>query len=116
MKAPGSDEVVLPVAEIEALLGENWTIVSEDDTFRAMATIGGMVVHKDMDEEMVYSLVKTYIDSMDALKAKAPFGNAVNFDNPGLGMCGRNPLKYHAGATRAWEEAGYEVPDCAKDS
>jgi hypothetical protein len=30
------------------------------------------------------------------------------------GMCGPMPLKYHPGAVRAWEEAGYTVPDCAK--
>jgi hypothetical protein len=29
-------------------------------------------------------------------------------------MCGPSPVKYHPGAVRAWEEAGYTVPDCAK--
>jgi len=29
-------------------------------------------------------------------------------------MCGPNPLKYHAGAAAAWEEAGFEIDDCAK--
>jgi hypothetical protein len=50
---------------------------------------------------------------MDELKAKAPFGNSVNFDNPMLGMCGQNPVKYHPAAARAWREAGYELDDCA---
>jgi TRAP-type uncharacterized transport system substrate-binding protein len=113
--APGSAPFEAPVAELAATLGENWTLVSEDDTFRAFATIGGDVVHKDMDEELVYELVSAYIASLDALKAKAPFGNTVNYDNPGLGMCGANPVKYHKGATRAWEDAGYNIPDCAKD-
>ena len=31
------------------------------------------------------------------------------------GMCGANPIKYHKGAVRAWEEAGYKIADCAKD-
>lgn len=115
MGAPGSDKVEMPLAEVQALMGDDWTFVSEDDTFRAMATVGGNVVNKDMDEELVYSLVKAYIETMEALKAKAPYGNAVNYDNPGLGMCGKNPVKYHKGATRAWEEAGITVPDCAKD-
>lgn len=115
MKAPGSSEVIMTVAEVETLLGDSWTIISEDDTFRAMATVGGNVVNKDMDEDLVYSLVKTYISTIEDLKAKAPYGEAVNYENPGLGMCGANPVKYHKGATRAWEEAGYDVPDCAKD-
>ena len=115
MKAPGSDKVEVPVADLQAIMGDDWTFVSEDATFRGMATIGGDVVHKDMDEELVYNLVKVYVASLDALKAKAPFGDTVNYDNPGLGMCGANPMKYHKGAVRAWEEAGYDIPDCAED-
>lgn len=114
MASPGSATTEIPVADIEASMGDGWTVVSEDETFRAMATIGGNVVHKDMDEELAYALTKAYIESLDALMAKAPYGTTVNYDNPGLGMCGRNPMKYHPGATRAWEEAGYTIPDCAK--
>jgi TRAP-type uncharacterized transport system substrate-binding protein len=116
IRAPGSAPLLLPVSEVQAGLGEQWTIVSEDDMFRGFSTVGGDVVHKDMDEELVYKLVSAYIASLDALKAKAPYGNTVGYDNPGLGMCGANPVKYHKGATRAWEEAGYEIPDCAKDN
>lgn len=115
MKAPGSAPVDVPLADIVAAMDDGWTFVSEDDRFRAMATIGGDVVHKDMDEELVYNLVKAYVSTLDELKAKAPFANGVNYDNPGLGMCGANPIKYHKGATRAWEEAGYDIPDCAED-
>jgi TRAP-type uncharacterized transport system substrate-binding protein len=115
MKAPGSASVEIPVADLVATMGDDWTFVSEDDTFRALATIGGDVVHKDMDEELVYNLVTAYIGSLDALKAKAPFGNTVNYDNPAWGMCGANPMKYHKGATRAWVDAGYDVPECAQD-
>ena len=114
--APGSAPLVMPVSEVKAALGDQWTIISEDDSFRGFSTVGGDVVHKDMDEELVYKLVSAYIASLDALKAKAPFGKTVAYDDPGLGMCGANPVKYHKGATRAWEEAGYEIPDCAKDS
>jgi len=116
MKAPGSAPVELPVADLQKTMGDNWTFVSEDETFRGLATIGGDVVHKDMDEELVYKLVTAYVATLDDLKAKAPYGNTVNYDNPALGMCGANPVKYHKGAVRAWEEAGYEIPDCAKDS
>ena len=115
LKAPGSASFEAPIAELQAIMGDDWSFVSEDDTFRALATIGGDVVHKDMDEELVYKLVKAYVGTLDQLKAKAAFGNSVDYDNPGLGMCGKNPVKYHKGAVRAWEEAGYDAPDCAKD-
>jgi len=114
MEAPGSAPTEIPVAELEAIMGDAWSFVSEDETFRAMATIGGDVVHKDMDEELVYQLVSAYVASLEELMAKAPFGTTVNFDNPALGMCGLNPITYHPGAVRAWEEAGYDIPDCAE--
>lgn len=113
MKAPGSAPVEMPLAELNDLMGDDFTFVSEDDTFRAFATIGGNVVHKDMDDQLVYDLVTAYIETMDDLKAKAPFGNNVDFDNPMLGMCGANPIQYHPGAARAWRDAGFELDDCA---
>ncbi len=116
IKAPGSAPFTAPIADLQEALGDDWTFVSEDDTFRSFATIGGNVVNKNMDEELVYKLVTGYIETLDELKAKAPYGATVNYDNPGLGMCGANPVKYHKGATRAWEDAGYEIPDCAKDT
>ncbi|MEM9107550.1 MAG: TAXI family TRAP transporter solute-binding subunit [Pseudomonadota bacterium] len=113
MQAPGSAPFTMPLADLQAKMGDDWTFISEDDTFRAFATIGGNVVHKDMDEDLVYELVTAYIASLDDLKAKAPYGDSVSFDFPMLGMCGANPLKYHPGAARAWRDAGYELDDCA---
>lgn len=113
MQAPGSAPVILKLADVQATMGPDWTFHSEDDTFRAFATIGGNVVHKDMEPDLAYSLVKTYIDSLDALKAKAPFGETVGYDFPMQGMCGKNPLQYHPAAARAWREAGFELDDCA---
>lgn len=113
MQAPGSAPVLMDINELREIMGDDWTFISEDDTFRAFATIGGNVVHKDMDDQIVYDLVVAYIETLDDLKAKAPFGETVNFDNPMLGMCGANPLKYHPAAARAWREAGYQLDDCA---
>jgi hypothetical protein len=113
LNAPGIAPFTASVAELEAGMGGDWTFVSEDGTFRAAATIGGNVVHKDMDEDLVYRLVSAYIDTMDELKAKAPFGKNVGFDKPMQGMCGVNPVKYHPGAVRAWRDAGYTIDDCA---
>lgn len=116
-RAPGSAPRLLKVADVKAALGENWTVISEDDTFRAVATIGGDVVHKDMDEELAYQLTKAHIETLDALKAKAPFAANVGYGEVDIatsGMCGANPMKYHPGAVRAWEEAGFDIDDCAE--
>ena len=115
MQAPGSAPVTMDIATLRETMGSDWTFVSEDGTFRAFATIGGNVVHKDMDEQLVYDLVTAYVATLDELKAKAPYGDTVGFDIPMQGMCGANPLKYHPGAARAWKDAGYEIDACALD-
>ena len=113
MKAPGSAAYEISIADLKDKMGDDWTFKSEDDTFRGLATIGGDVVHKDMDDELVYKLVSAYVGTIEELKAKAPFGDTVNFDNPMLGMCGANVVKYHPAAARAWRDAGYKLDDCA---
>ena len=116
MKAPGSAPFTSTVAALKATMGDDWTFISEDDTFRAFATIGGNVVHKDMDDEVVYNLVSEYIKSLDDLMAKAPFGKTVGYDFPMQGMCGANPVKYHPAAAKAWMEAGFKLDDCALEN
>ena len=115
LKAPGSAPFEIDVKVANDALGENWTLLSEDGVFRGLATVGGDIVHKDMDEELVYQMVKAYVATLDDLMKKTPFAANVSFDNPTQGMCGANPLKFHNGAVRAWEEAGFDIPDCAKD-
>jgi len=118
LRAPGSAPWEMTVEAARAALGDSWTVISEDDTFRGMSTIGGDTVHKDMDEELAYQLTKAHIETLDQLKSKAPFAANVGFgvvDITKSGMCGPNPLKYHAGAVRAWEEAGHEIAACAKE-
>jgi len=66
-----------------------------------------------MDSDLAYSLATAYIESLDALKAKAPFGETVGYESPMQGMCGQNPIQYHPDAARAWRDAGYELDDCA---
>lgn len=116
MTAPGSGSVDVPLSE--AIQPEGVTVVSEDDRFRGVATVGGEVVRKEMDEELAYQLTKAVLDNLDAIKSKTPFLPNVSLgeieNTATTGMCGAMPLKYHPGAVRAWEEAGYTVPDCAK--
>ena len=113
MQAPGLAPFTINLAELEEKMGADWTFISEDDTFRGVATIGGNLVHKDMDEDLVYDLVSAYIASISDLMAKAPYGDTVGFNTPMQGMCGSNILKFHPGAVRAWRDAGYEIDACA---
>ncbi|KNG95115.1 TAXI family TRAP transporter solute-binding subunit [Pseudaestuariivita atlantica] len=116
MKAPGSGRVEMPLAD--AVQPEGVTVVSEDDTFRGIATVGGEIVRKDMDEDLAYRLTKAVLDNLEGVRARAPFMRNIGLgeiaDTSATGMCGPMPLKYHPGAIRAWEEAGYTVPDCAR--
>lgn len=113
MNAPGSAPFTMDLAELSELMGDDWTFVTEDDTFRAFSTVGGNVVNKDMDDTLAYDLAAAYIATLDELMAKAPFGNNVGYDDPMQGMCGANPIRYHPAAARAWRDAGYEIDDCA---
>ena len=47
----GAAPFTAPVAD-QAALGSNWTVISEDDTFRGMSMVGGDYVNVDMDEEV----------------------------------------------------------------
>jgi len=115
LRAPGS--APFTVSTKDASLGEGVTMVTEDGMFRGLATIGGDLVNKNMSFDLAKALTKAHIDTLDRLKAKAPFARHAGYgvvDAVKSGMCGPNPLKYHAGAVAAWEEAGYKIADCAK--
>jgi len=116
LRAPGSAPFELSASD--ATLGESGvTLVTDDGTFRGLATIGGDIVNKNMSFDLAKALTKAHIDTLDDLKAKAPFARYAGYGEVDVvksGMCGPNPLKYHEGAVAAWEEAGYTIEDCAK--
>lgn len=117
MNKPGSVPFLAPLADIQAAMGDGWTIVSDDDTFRGKAVPGADMVNKSMDEEVAYQLTKAHIDNLETHKQLAPFMSTLNFGviaQEVHGLCGANIVKFHPGAVRAWEEAGAEVPECAK--
>lgn len=117
LNKPGSVAYVIPAADAAASLGDGWTVKSEDDMFRGMAVTGGDMVNKSMSEEMAYQLTKAHIENIESHKALAPFMATLNFgvlDTKVAGLCGPNPVKFHPGAVRAWEEAGQTVPECTK--
>ncbi|MEL7343943.1 MAG: TAXI family TRAP transporter solute-binding subunit [Pseudomonadota bacterium] len=115
--SPGRAPVVISEEEMGFGQNDNVRLVSEDGMFRGVVIAAGDVVRADMDEELVYTLVSEYITSMDVLKSRAKL-----LENTGIGVvdvaqsavCGPNPVKYHAGAVRAWEDAGFTIADCAK--
>ena len=117
-KAPGNVPIVVKWADMGYGDGSGVRLISEDDTYRGIGTAFADIVHKDMDFDTVKALVAEYIATLDALKLKTPYMKNVNLavlDPEASGFCGVNPLKYHPGAIAAWEEAGYTVPDCAKE-
>lgn len=114
-KAPGGAAVVVPITD--DLVGPGISVKSEDGMFRGYADIGGDVVNVSMDDELAYALTKIFLEGLPQITARTPsMPNAWlgEFDPSVTGMCGLNPLKYHPGAVRAWEEAGYSLPDCSK--
>lgn len=116
LSGPGSAPFELSAEQMKSL-GENATIVSEDGVFRTRGSVGGNCVHADMSDDLAYQLTKAHIETLNEIYAKAPYARNVGLeelDARKSGMCGPNPVKYHAGAARAWEEAGYAVPACAK--
>ncbi|MCP5087269.1 MAG: C4-dicarboxylate ABC transporter substrate-binding protein [Rhodobacteraceae bacterium] len=114
-KAPGGAAVTMPVTD--EMFGPNISVESEDGVFRGYADIGGDIVNLSMDEELAYELTKVFVEGLPKIMARTPgMPNAwLGETDIGItGMCGPNPMKYHPGAVRAWEEAGYSLPDCAK--
>ncbi len=115
MKAPGNAAYVRPRSVIEFAKGVK--LVSEDDTYRGVSTVGGEVVNASMSFDLAKKLTALHVKTLDELKGRAPV-----MTNAGLGVvsqaesgvCGANPIKYHPGAVAAWEEAGRKIPDCAK--
>ncbi|MFK7752078.1 MAG: TAXI family TRAP transporter solute-binding subunit [Sedimentitalea sp.] len=114
-KAPGT--AAMKVEITPEMFGPNFSVISEDNMFRGYADVGGDLVNVSMDEELAYQLTKAFLEGLDTVKARTPFMPTVWLGETAIdvtGLCGPMPMKYHPGAVRAWEEAGYTLPDCAK--
>ncbi len=117
LSAPGNAPVEVAEADLGYGADQGVHLISEDGVFRSPGVPFATMVRADLDFETVKALTATYIASLDELKARAPYGKTVNFDvldQKSTGFCGGLSLKYHPGAVAAWEEAGYDVPDCAE--
>lgn len=116
--APGNIPVEIPWEQMGYEDGEGVRLISDDGVFRSFGVAFADMVHKDMDFELARSITATFIANLDNFYAKAPLTrnmNVGNLDARSTGFCGAMPVKYHPGAVAAWEEAGYTLPDCAKD-
>jgi len=115
LRSPGTGAFVV---DLEALKPQpGLTIQSEDGIWRSPATVGGEVVRNDMDFELAKALTRAMIDNVETFTSKAAHMQHAalgELDPAVTGMCGPNPVKYHPGAVAAWEEAGFDVPDCAR--
>lgn len=117
-RAPGNIPIEVNWADMGYSDGAGIRLVSEDGVFRGLGTAFADVVNKDMDFDIAKALTGTYIAQLDRLTGKTAYMKNVGLgqlEAEKSGFCGLNPLKYHAGAVAAWEEAGYTIPDCAKE-
>jgi TRAP-type uncharacterized transport system substrate-binding protein len=117
LSAPGNIPMEVKFEDMGYEANPGIKLISEDGIFRGAGTAFADVVHKDMDHDLVKSITASYIKGMDAMAAKAPYVKNVSLgklDAATSGFCGPLTLKYHPAAVEAWEEAGYDVPDCAK--
>lgn len=115
--APGNVPIVVAWEDMGYEEGSGVNLISEDGKYRGIGTAFADVVNVNMSFDLAKALTAEHIRTLDGLKDKTPYMPNVNLavlDAKTSGFCGANPLKYHAGAIAAWEEAGYTVPDCAK--
>jgi hypothetical protein len=70
-----------------------------------------------MDYQLAYDLTAAHIETLDRFRASAPMamhaGHGI-VDQRLSGFCGNNQLRYHPGAVAAWQDRGYDIPDCAE--
>jgi len=115
VSSPGTTGLVFDLKDLPEQKG--LTIVSEDGIWRSPSTVAAEIAHKDMDFETAKALTATMLNNVDAFLSKTPYMATTNMGatDPALsGLCGAVPVKYHPGSVAAYEEAGIELPDCAK--
>jgi len=90
IKSPGTSGLEFDMKDLPPQKG--LTIVSEDGIWRSPSTVASEVVHKDMDFETAKALTTAMLNNVEVFMKKAPY----------------------MGSIAAFEEAGFDVPDCAK--
>jgi TRAP-type uncharacterized transport system substrate-binding protein len=68
----------------------------------------GFSCHKDLDEDVIYEIVKAYWENYEQVLTVNPsFSTWIKPENAILGMA----LPLHPGAYRYYQEQGYDIPD-----
>ncbi|MEP5153811.1 TAXI family TRAP transporter solute-binding subunit [Planktotalea sp.] len=120
LSAPGHAPYSVPVEEVRAAYaGNDITIVTDDDTFDSFATAFGQIVPATMDDDLAYNITKAYLAAEDRFLTGSPRGPYLglsfgDIEGTSQGVCGAVQVKMHAGAIRAYEEAGHTVADCVR--
>lgn len=120
LNAPGHAPYSIPIDEFRAAYaGNDITVVVDDDSFDSFATAFGQIVPTGMDDELVYNIVKAYLEGEERFLTSSPRGPFVrlsfgDLDGKSQGACGAVKVKMHPGAIRAFEEAGHTVADCLR--
>jgi len=78
-----------------------------DDPVQTISTPNVLIAHEDMDEELVYNIVRAMYENVDELIAIHP---AANDTTPEFSV-DSTPIPFHPGALRYLEELGLTVQD-----
>ena len=120
VNAPGHAPYSVPIDEFRAAYeGNDITVVVDDDSFDSFATAFGQIVPAGLDEDVVYSVVKAYLEGEERFMTSSPRGPYTrlsfgDLDGKSQGVCGAVQIKMHPGAIRAFEDAGHTVADCLR--
>ncbi len=108
---PMSDEEIANAIEAEPTFAP-YTLRADmyegmTDPVQTISTPNVVVVHEDMDEELVYNIVKAMYENVEELIAIHP---AANDTTPEFSIAS-TPIPFHPGALRYLEEIGMTVQD-----
>jgi TRAP transporter TAXI family solute receptor len=87
--------------------GENQA--NDGDTTTLRVTVG-IVTSETADEDMIYSMTKSFFAGVEEMRGGAPWLNAIT---PNAAVMDLN-MPLHPGALRALEEMGVDIPDVAR--
>lgn len=80
----------------------------QDRDLQVVGVKSALIVHKDVDADTVYKMLKVIYDDREAMKQAHAAFSKVDYDNPLDGLYGA-PL--HPGAVRFYREMGLEIPE-----
>lgn len=91
------------------------TVNAFDGGVHSVAIALAVAVNKNVDEELVYRITRAFIAGLPETETGAPWAKGLQLGKATYGMTPVGGLKLHAGAVRAWTEAGHAVPDHVRE-